>query len=233
MLGSRLGPYEIAAQIGQGGMGEVYRALDTNLGRQVAIKILPDTFAHDRERLARFEREAKALASLNHPNIAHIYGFEKANGVPALIMELVDGPTLADRIAGGRIPVDEALLIANQTAEAIETAHEVGIIHRDLKPANVNVRPDGTVKVLDLGLAKAIESPLPHDQECRDERHTSVHHRHRAELARGTEAPRADKLIVARWLLPTHVSVLRFTRCSRPGYFYTPGSKSGQIGIYR
>jgi serine/threonine protein kinase len=136
-LGSRLGPYEIAAQIGQGGMGEVYRALDTHLGRQVAIKILPDTFAHDRERLARFEREARTLASLNHPNIAHIYGFEKANGVPALIMELVDGPTLADRIAEGRIPVDEALLIANQIAEAIETAHEAGIIHRDLKPANV------------------------------------------------------------------------------------------------
>ena len=123
MLGTRLGPYEIAAQIGQGGMGEVYRALDTNLGRQVAIKILPETFAHDRERLARFEREAKTLASLNHPNIAHIYGFEKANGVPALTMELVDGPTLADRIAEGRIPVDEALLIANQIAEAIETAH--------------------------------------------------------------------------------------------------------------
>ena len=155
MPGIRLGPYEIAAQIGQGGMGEVYRALDTNLGRQVAIKILSDTFGHDRERLARFEREAKTLALLNHPNIGQIYGFEKANGIPALIMELVDGPTLADRIIEGRIPVDEALLIANQIAEAIETAHEAGIIHRDLKPANVKVRPDGTVKVLDFGLAKA------------------------------------------------------------------------------
>ena len=155
--GSRIGPYEIGAQIGVGGMGEVYRALDTNLGRQVAIKILPDTFAHDPERLARFEREAKALAALNHPNIAQIYGFEKTEGIRALAMELVEGGTLADRIARGRIPIDEALSIATQIAEALEAAHEQGVIHRDLKPSNIKVRPDGTVKVLDFGLAKAME----------------------------------------------------------------------------
>src|SRR5262245_3978012 len=142
--GTRIGPYEIGAQIGAGGMGEVYRALDTNLGRQVAIKILPDTFAHDSERLARFEREAKTLASLSHPNIAIIHGFEKTNGVRALVMELVEGETLADRIARGPIPVDETLLIAKQIAEALEAAHERGIIHRDLKPANVKVRENDT-----------------------------------------------------------------------------------------
>jgi serine/threonine-protein kinase len=157
MPGTRLGTYEIAAQIGAGGMGEVYRALDTNLGRHVAIKILPDTFAHDPERLARFEREAKTLASLNHPNIAQVYGLEKADGIRALVMELVEGPTLADRIAQGPVPVDEALPIARQIAEALEAAHEKGIVHRDLKPANIKLRPDGTVKVLDFGLAKAAD----------------------------------------------------------------------------
>ena len=155
--GIRLGPYEVTAAIGAGGMGEVYRATDTNLGRQVALKILPDAFANDPERLARFEREAKTLASLNHPNIAQIYGLETADGIRALVMELVEGPTLADRIAQGPIPVDEALPIAKQIAEALEAAHEQGIIHRDLKPANIKVRPDGTVKVLDFGLAKAME----------------------------------------------------------------------------
>jgi serine/threonine protein kinase len=129
-------------------MGDVYRGTDTNLARQVAIKILPDTFAHDPERLARFEREAKTLASLHHPNIAQIYGFEKAHGTRALVMELVDGETLAERISHGPIPVDEALPIAKQIAEALEAAHEQGIIHRDLKPANIKLRPDGTVKVL-------------------------------------------------------------------------------------
>jgi Tol biopolymer transport system component len=159
-FGTMLGPYEIAAQIGKGGMGEVYRALDTHLGRTVAIKILPDAFAHDPERLARFEREAKTLAALNHPNIAGIYGLEKASGTQALVMELVEGSTLADRIAQGPIPFDEALPIAHQIAEALEAAHEQGIIHRDLKPANIKVRPDGTVKVLDFGLAKAMEPSL-------------------------------------------------------------------------
>ena len=155
--GTRLGPYEIAAQIGVGGMGEVYRATDTTLNRQVAVKVLPESLASDAERIARFEREAKTLASLNHTNIAQVYGFEKSSGVHALVMELVEGPTLADRIAQGAIPVDEALPIAKQIAEALEAAHEQGIIHRDLKPANVKVRPDGTVKVLDFGLAKALE----------------------------------------------------------------------------
>ena len=138
-------------------MGEVYRATDTNLGRDVAIKVLPDGFAQDAERLARFEREARTLASLNHPNIAIIHGVEKAAGSFALVMELVEGPTLADRIREGAIPVDEALPIAKEIAEALEAAHEQGIIHRDLKPANVKIRPDGKVKVLDFGLAKTLE----------------------------------------------------------------------------
>ena len=155
--GTRLGPYEIVAQIGVGGMGEVYRATDTNLERQVAIKVLPASVAADPDRLARFDREAKTLAALNHPNIAAIYGLEKSCGITALVMELVEGPTLADRIAQGAIPIDEALPIARQIAEALEAAHEQGIIHRDLKPANIKVRSDGTVKVLDFGLAKAIE----------------------------------------------------------------------------
>jgi len=155
--GARIGSYEITAQIGVGGMGEVYRATDTNLGRAVAIKVLPDAVADDAERLSRFDREARTLATLNHPNIAQIYGLERSGGQTALVMELVEGPTLADRIAQGPVPVDEALPIARQIAEALEAAHEQGIIHRDLKPANVKVRPDGAVKVLDFGLAKALE----------------------------------------------------------------------------
>jgi eukaryotic-like serine/threonine-protein kinase len=155
--GTRLGPYEITAQIGVGGMGEVYRATDTNLKRAVAIKVLPGAVASDAERLARFQREAEVLASLNHPNIAQVHGLEKSDGTTALVMELVEGPTLAERIAEGPLPIDDALPIAKQIAEALETAHEQGIIHRDLKPANVKVRSDGTVKVLDFGLAKALE----------------------------------------------------------------------------
>ena len=155
--GTRLGSYQVTAPLGQGGMGEVYRATDTTLGRSVAIKILPESFAFDSERLARFEREARTLASLNHPNIAQVFGYENVNGVRALIMELVEGPTLADRIAEGPIPTDEALAIARQIATALEVAHDAGIVHRDLKPANVKVRPDGTVKVLDFGLAKSVE----------------------------------------------------------------------------
>jgi eukaryotic-like serine/threonine-protein kinase len=155
--GTRLGPYEIAAQIGAGGMGEVYRARDRNLGRDVAIKVLPEEVAHDADRLARFEREAKTLASLNHANIAIIHGLETADGTRALVMELVEGLTLADRIGQGAIPAEEALPIASQIAEALVAAHEQGIIHRDLKPANVKLRPDGTVKVLDFGLAKTLE----------------------------------------------------------------------------
>jgi serine/threonine protein kinase len=157
--GTRLGVYEITAQIGEGGMGQVYRATDTTLSRQVAIKILPDAFASDPERMTRFEREAKTLASLNHPNIAAIYGFEKSAGLHALVMELVEGDDLSQRIARGAIPLDEALPIAKQIADALEAAHEQGIIHRDLKPANIKLRSDGTVKVLDFGLAKAMEPP--------------------------------------------------------------------------
>ena len=138
-------------------MGEVYRASDTNLKRAVAIKVLPESVAADRDRLARFQREAEVLASLNHSNIAAIYGLERSDGVTALVMEMVEGPTLADRIAHGPIPIDEALSIAKQIAEALESAHEHGIIHRDLKPANIKLRDDGTVKVLDFGLAKAME----------------------------------------------------------------------------
>ena len=153
-IGSRLGHYDVTALIGEGGMGQVYRATDTQLGRDVALKILPDAFAADPDRLARFQREAHVLASLNHPNIAQIHGIEKSNDTQALVLELVEGPTLADRIAKGPIPLDEALPIAKQIAEALEAAHEAGVIHRDLKPANIKVREDGTVKVLDFGLAK-------------------------------------------------------------------------------
>jgi len=157
VIGRMLGPYQVLSKLGEGGMGEVYRATDTNLKRQVAIKVLPEAVAADPERLARFQREAEVLAALNHPNIAHIHGLERADGVTALVMELVDGPTLADRIAQGPIPLDEALPVAKQIADALEAAHEQGIIHRDLKPANVKIREDGTVKVLDFGLAKAME----------------------------------------------------------------------------
>src|SRR5215475_1528458 len=141
--GAKLGPYEVLASLGAGGMGEVYRDTDTNLGRQVAIKVLPEGFAQDPERVARFEREAKTLASLNHPNIAIIHGLEKSQGTYALVMELVEGEDLSQRIARAPIPADEALAIAKQIAEALEAAHEQGIIHRDLKPANIKVRPDG------------------------------------------------------------------------------------------
>jgi serine/threonine-protein kinase len=137
--------------------GEVYRARDTKLDRDVAIKVLPEEFALDKERSARFEREAKLLASLNHPNIASIHGFKESNGVKALVLELVEGPTLAERIAKGPIPVDESIAIAKQIAEALEAGHEAGVIHRDLKPANIKLKEDGTVKVLDYGLAKALE----------------------------------------------------------------------------
>ncbi|MGH9253659.1 MAG: protein kinase domain-containing protein [Vicinamibacterales bacterium] len=165
---SRVGPYEIVGLIGSGGMGEVYRARDTTLNRDVALKVLPEHFASDPERLARFRREAQLLASLNHPNIAAIYGFEESSGIHALVMELVEGPTLAERIGQGTshkaqgpsynsLPLDETLAIAKQIADALEAAHEQGVIHRDLKPANIKVRSDGMVKVLDFGLAKAFE----------------------------------------------------------------------------
>src|SRR6266478_6014302 len=156
--GTRLGPYEIQAPLGAGGMGEVYRARDTKLGRDVAIKILPEVFTSDPERLARFEREARTLAALNHPHIGAIYGVEDAESVHALVLELVEGDTLGERLRRGPLPLTDALAIARQIAEALESAHERGIIHRDLKPANVKVTPDGKVKVLDFGLAKAVVS---------------------------------------------------------------------------
>ena len=159
--GTRLGPYEIRAAIGAGGMGEVYRATDTRLRRDVALKVLPTAFVRDAGRMARFGREAQMLAALNHPNIATIYGVEESGGVRALVMELVEGPTLADRIAGGPIPIEESLRIARQIAEALEYAHEKGVIHRDLKPANVKITPEGVVKVLDFGLAKAVSDDPP------------------------------------------------------------------------
>jgi Tol biopolymer transport system component len=154
--GSKLGAYEVVSAIGAGGMGEVYSARDTRLNRNVALKVLPEVFAADPDRMARFEREAKLLASLNHPNIAAIYGLEESGSTRALVMELVEGRTLAERIAAGRIPLDEALPIAKQVAEALEYAHDHGVIHRDLKPANIKVTAEGTVKVLDFGLAKAL-----------------------------------------------------------------------------
>src|SRR3954463_11685516 len=149
---SDIAHYKIGAKLGEGGMGAVYRATDTKLGREVAVKILPDSFAVDPDRLARFAREAQVLASLNHPNIAHIHGVEDGGAVKALVLELVEGEDLAQRIGRGPIPLDDALAIARQIADALEAAHEQGVIHRDLKPANIKIRPDGTVKVLDFGL---------------------------------------------------------------------------------
>jgi len=168
--GTRLGPYEIVSAIGAGGMGEVYRARDPKLGRDVAIKVLLEAFAGDSARMARFQREAKVLASLSHPNIATIYGLEDSGNTRALVMELVEGPTLADRLRQGPIPVDEAIRIARQIADALEYAHERGIIHCDLKPANIKVAADDTVKVLDFGLAKALEGDPASKRQCRAER---------------------------------------------------------------
>ena len=157
MIGTKLGPYEITAKLGEGGMGEVYRATDTKLKREVAVKVLPQAFTEDPERLARFEREAQLLAQLHHPNIASIFGLEESGGVRALVMELVEGPTLADRLEQGRLSIGESLSIARQIAEALEEAHERGIVHRDLKPQNIKAAAEGKVKVLDFGLAKAMD----------------------------------------------------------------------------
>jgi serine/threonine protein kinase len=159
--GTRLGPYEIASLLGAGGMGEVFRARDTKLNRDVAIKVLPAAFAQDSQRVARFRREAQLLASLNHPHIAAIHGLEEQDGVVALVLELVEGEDLALRLTRGAIPVEEATSIAKQIAEGLEAAHEKGIVHRDLKPANLKLTRDGTVKILDFGLAKAYEGEPP------------------------------------------------------------------------
>ncbi len=155
MNGKTLGHYKVGEKLGHGGMGEVYVANDLSLDRKVALKFLPDAFTGDPERMARFEREAKLLASLNHPNIAAIYGLEQAEGKRFIVMELVEGETLAQRLSKGSLPVDEALVICRQIAEGLEAAHEKGVIHRDLKPANVKITPEGKVKVLDFGMAKA------------------------------------------------------------------------------
>ena len=158
LVGRQIGSHQILSLLGAGGMGEVYRARDTKLGRDVAIKVVADVFLSDPERLARFEREARVLATLNHPHIGAIYGLEEAEGVRGLVLELVEGATLAERLAPGPLPIQEALTVARQIAEALEAAHEKGIIHRDLKPANIKITPDGTVKVLDFGLAKVFAS---------------------------------------------------------------------------
>jgi len=169
MIGSNVSHYKVTSKLGEGGMGEVWRAEDTKLGRDVALKMLPDGFAQDPERLARFEREARVLASLSHPNIAGIHGLEEVEGKRFLVMELVDGQTLAERIQQGPMPVEEAVRIAKQIAEAVEAAHEKGVVHRDLKPANVNITRDGNVKVLDFGLAKAlIGDPMSGDSPNHD-----------------------------------------------------------------
>ena len=165
MIGRTLSHYRVTSALGAGGMGEVYRATDTNLDREVAIKVLPSEVSRDPERLARFRREAQLLAALNHPNIASIHGLEEAEGMPFLALELVEGEDLSERLKRGKVPVDEALEIAGQIAEALEAAHEKGIVHRDLKPANVKITPDGKVKVLDFGLAKAWTG------DARDRRH--------------------------------------------------------------
>ena len=157
-IGQQLGSYEITSLVGKGGMGEVYRARDSKLKRDVAIKALPEEFARDHDRVIRFQREAEVLASLNHSDIASIYGLEEANESRFLVMELVEGETLAERIARGPLPIEEALDIAKQICEALEAAHEKGIVHRDLKPGNVKLHPNGKIKVLDFGLAKALES---------------------------------------------------------------------------
>src|SRR6201984_2494016 len=159
MIGTKLAHYEITAHLGSGGMGDVYQATDAKLGRSVAIKFLPAAFSHDTERVARFQREARVLASLNHPNIAAIHGVEEIDTRHFLVMELVPGETLADRVKRGAIPIEEVLPIAKQIAEALEEAHEKGVVHRDLKPANIKLTPVGVVKVLDFGLAKSAEEP--------------------------------------------------------------------------
>src|SRR5215813_2522735 len=154
-IGTQLGSHEITALLGKGGMGEVYRARDLKLKREVAIKILPEEFSRDADRVSRFQREAEVLASLNHPNIAAIHEFEETNGTRYLVLELVEGETLADRLAREPIPIEEALTIAKEICDALQAAHDRGIIHRDLKPANIKLAPGGKVKVLDFGLAKA------------------------------------------------------------------------------
>ena len=208
--GTRLGVYDVLAAIGEGGMGQVFRARDTKLNRDVALKVLPDSFANDPDRLARFTREAQTLASLNHPTIAAIYGLEESDGVRALVMELVEGDDLSQRIARGAIPLDEALPIARQIAEALEAAHEQGIIHRDLKPANIKVRADGTVKVLDFGLAKALDPAAASSPEAMNSPTITTPAGTEAGMILGTAAR-----IITPWLSPP-APVSASTTCSPP-----------------
>jgi serine/threonine protein kinase len=179
MIGTRLSHYEITSHLGTGGMGEVYQATDTKLGRSVAIKRLPAAFASDPDHLSRFRREAQVLASLNHPNIAHVYGLEESGETRCIVMELVEGETLQQRIQRGPVPVDLALTIAKQIAEALEAAHEKGVVHRDLKPGNVMLTTDGRVKVLDFGLAKAYEANASNPSMSNSPTRpvASIHHR--------------------------------------------------------
>ena len=187
-MGRHIGPYRILSLLGAGGMGEVYRASDTRLGRDVAIKVVPDRFLSIPSRLARFELEARVLATLNHPHIGAIYGLEEADGVRGLVLELVEGATLAERLATSRLSIEEALAVARQIADALEAAHEKGVIHRDLKPANVKITSEGTVKVLDFGLAKVFATdesgndgsqtptiPTRSDRRRRDRGHDRLH----------------------------------------------------------
>ncbi len=247
VIGEAVGPYTVVAKLGEGGMGEVYRARDTRLDRDVALKILPESFAADPERLARFEREAKTLASLNHPHIAQIYGVEETPARSrALVMELVEGEDLSQRIARGAIPIDEALPIARQIAAALEAAHDLGIIHRDLKPANVKLRPDGTVKVLDFGLAKALDrsdvsaritSPREfaddhhagHDAGRHDPRHGCLHEPRTGEGQGGRSAHRSLGVWL-RALRDAHRQArVRRRRCHR----YVDGDLSRRAAVVR
>jgi len=189
-VGTRLGPYEVRSALGAGGMGEVYRARDTTLNRDVAIKVLLPAVANDPDRVGRFRREAQLLASLNHPHIGQIYGLEDPAGVHALVMELVEGPTLADRIASGAMPIEDALAVAKEILEALETAHDAGVIHRDLKPANIKIKADGTVKVLDFGLANDRRQ-----RSRRSERDAGQHDRRPQLARRGEGADAAGRLV--------------------------------------
>src|SRR5580704_4143912 len=194
--GDKLGPYEILAPLGAGGMGEVYRARDTMLKRDVAIKVLPVTFLGDPDRMGRFQREAEVLASLDHPNIGHIHGIVGSEDSRGLVLALIEGPTLADRIEAGPIPLEEAIAIARQIVEALEYAHDRGVVHRDLKPANVKITPEGVVKVLDFGLAKVLEDEPPPSSMANSPTLTVVHTR--AGVILGTAAYMSPEQAVGR-----------------------------------
>ncbi len=217
MVGTTISHYKVLEKIGEGGMGVVYRATDTKLNRDVALKILPERFASDSQRMARFQREAEVLASLDHPNIGQIYGIEEAGQTKALVLQLIEGPTLAERIAQGPIPVEEALKIALQMAEGLEAAHEKGVIHRDLKPANVKITPEGQVKILDFGLAKALEGETLPDTNL-SQSPTLTAAATQAGVILGTAAYMSPEQAKATRPIPdlTHGDLVQlFTRCSQ------------------